>query len=163
VRRPGSKIVTRSRLAAISRRLDREGKRLVFTNGCFDLLHAGHVRLLTRARAMGDALAVGVNADASVRRLKGPLRPVVGARDRMEVLASLECVDYVVRFSEPTPEALIRAVRPKVLVKGGDWSRDRIVGSETVRGGGGVVKVVPLQRGVSTSRIIRRILSRRER
>jgi D-beta-D-heptose 7-phosphate kinase/D-beta-D-heptose 1-phosphate adenosyltransferase len=141
--------------------LRRSGLRVAFTNGCFDLLHAGHVELLQRARSLGDALAVAVNGDASVRRLKGSGRPVVGEKERMAVLAALECVDYVVRFGEATPEAIIRAVRPQVLVKGGDWAPNRIVGSEIVRRDGGVVRVVPLRRGISTSRLIERILSRR--
>src|SRR5262245_57563492 len=133
---PG-KIVTRVRLAAIARRMARQGRRLVFTNGCFDLIHPGHVRLLQRARAMGDALAVAINSDASVRRLKGPGRPILGARERAEVLSAFECVDYVVVFPEPTPEAIVRAVRPRILVKGGDWSPDRIIGRETVAADGG--------------------------
>ena len=160
MRKSTAKVVTRRTLARLSRGMARRERRLVFTNGCFDLLHAGHVELLQRARRMGDALAVAVNSDASVRRLKGPGRPVVGEKERMAVLAALECVDFVVRFGEATPEAIIRAVRPRVLVKGGDWRPDRIVGSDIVRRDGGTVRVVPLRRGVSTSRLIERILSR---
>lgn len=155
-----SKIVSRTELARISRRMAGEGKRLVLTNGCFDLLHAGHVRLLRRARRLGDALAVAVNSDASVRKLKGAGRPVSGARERMEVLAALESVDFVILFPEETPDRLIRAVRPQVLVKGSDWGRSRIVGRETVEAAGGEVRVLPLRRGVSTTRIIHRILKR---
>ena len=158
--RAKSKIVSRTALARISRRMAREGTRLVLTNGCFDLLHAGHVRLLRRARRMGDALAVAVNGDTSVRRLKGPGRPVSGEGERMEVLAALESVDFVVLFREETPDRLIRAVRPQILVKGGDWGRSRIVGRETVEADGGEVRVLPLRRGVSTTRIIQRILKR---
>ena len=157
------KIVSRSKLASISRRMAREGKRLVFTNGCFDLMHPGHVRLLKRARALGDALAVALNSDASVRRLKGPPRPILKQGERAEILSALECVDYVVIFPESTPERIIRAVRPKVLVKGGDWSPSRIVGRDTVRSDGGEVRVIPLRAGFSTSAILKRILSRRSR
>ena len=158
--RAKSKIVSRTALARISRRMAREGTRLVLTNGCFDLLHAGHVRLLRRARRMGDALAVAVNGDTSVRRLKGAGRPVSGEGERMEVLAALESVDFVVLFREETPDRLIRAVRPQILVKGGDWGRSSIVGRETVEADGGEVRVLPLSRGISTTRIIQRILKR---
>ena len=163
MRDSSKKIVSRATLAAVSRRMARQGKRLVFTNGCFDLMHPGHVRLLTRARRLGDALAVALNSDASVRKLKGPLRPILSAKERAEILAALECVDYVVVFPEPTPERIIRAVRPRVLVKGGDWRRSTIVGSTTVEGDGGVVRVIPLRKGISTSAILRRILKRRGR
>jgi rfaE bifunctional protein nucleotidyltransferase chain/domain len=158
-----SKVVSRAALARISRRMAREGKRLVLTNGCFDLLHTGHVRLLKRARRLGDALAVAVNGDASVRRLKGKGRPVLGERERMELLSALESVDFVVLFREDTPERLIGTVRPKVLVKGGDWRRSTIVGRETVESGGGKVRVFPLTGGISTTQIVRRILKRLRR
>jgi D-beta-D-heptose 7-phosphate kinase/D-beta-D-heptose 1-phosphate adenosyltransferase len=158
--RAKSKIVSRGALARIARGMAREGKRLVLTNGCFDLLHSGHVRILRRARSLGDALAVAVNSDLSVRKLKGAGRPVTGEGERMEVLAALASVDFVVLFREETPERLIRAVRPQVLVKGGDWGRSRIVGRETVEADGGEVRVLPLRRGVSTTRIIQRILKR---
>jgi rfaE bifunctional protein nucleotidyltransferase chain/domain len=157
MRQRSKKIVTRARLAAISRQMARQGRRLVFTNGCFDLIHPGHVRLLRRARAMGDALAVALNSDASVRKLKGLGRSILNARERAEVLAAFECVDYVVVFSESTPAAIVRAVRPRVLVKGGDWSPERIVGSETVTADGGKVRVVPLRKGLSTSALLQRI------
>jgi rfaE bifunctional protein nucleotidyltransferase chain/domain len=163
VRNPSRKIISRKALAAISRRMAREGKRLVFTNGCFDLMHAGHVRLLSRARRLGDALAVALNSDASVRRIKGPLRPILKQKERAEILAALECVDFVVVFPEPTPQQIIRAVRPKVLVKGGDWSPSGIVGRATVERDGGVVRVIPLQKGFSTTAILQRILARRGR
>jgi len=159
MRNPSRKIVTRAALAAVSRRMARKGKRLVFTNGCFDLMHPGHVRLLSRARRLGDALAVALNSDKSVRRLKGPQRPILKQKERAEILAALECVDFVVIFPEPTPQQIIRAVKPKVLVKGGDWSPSSIVGRDTVEGYGGEVRVIPLQRGFSTTAILRRILS----
>jgi len=163
VKNPTKKIVSRAKLAAISRRMTRKGQRLVFTNGCFDLMHPGHIRLLRRARRLGDALAVGLNSDKSVRSLKGPLRPILKQSERAEIMAALECVDFVVVFPEPTPERIIRAVRPTVLVKGGDWSPSRIVGRATVEGDGGEVRVFPLQKGFSTSAILRRILARHRR
>jgi len=122
-------------------------------------MHPGHVRLLSRARRLGDALAVALNSDKSVRRLKGPQRPILKQKERAEILAALECVDFVVIFPEPTPQQIIRAVKPKVLVKGGDWSPSSIVGRDTVEGYGGEVRVIPLQRGFSTTAILRRILS----
>lgn len=128
--------------------------RLVFTNGVFDLLHRGHVDVLIAARALGDALMVGVNDDASVRRLKGPSRPVRSAADRAYVLAALEAVDAVVIFPEDTPLELIRTVRPDVLVKGGDYTPDTVVGRDEVESWGGEVTVIPLTPGHSTTSII---------
>ncbi len=133
------------------------GERIVMTNGCFDLLHAGHVRYLTEARALGDRLIVAVNDDESVRRLKGSSRPVVTLEDRMSVLSALSDVDWVVPFSEDTPARLIEAVLPDVLVKGGDYEPDDIAGSEAVRRTGGEVRVLPLLEGRSTSSLIQRI------
>jgi len=138
-------------------RLRREGLRLVFTNGCFDILHAGHVRFLQEARGLGDALVVGVNDDASVRRLKGADRPFNSLDDRMEVLAALECVDLVVAFAEDTPESLIRTLRPDVLVKGGDWREKGVVGAEFVRAQGGEVHLLDLLPGRSTSGLAQKI------
>jgi rfaE bifunctional protein nucleotidyltransferase chain/domain len=132
--------------------------RLVFTNGVFDLLHPGHVDVLTGARARGDALVVGVNSDASVRRLgKGPERPLRSEWERGYVLAALECVDAVVVFDEDTPLELIRALRPDVLVKGGDYDETTIVGAADVRGWGGDVVVVPLTPGQSTTSIVEKL------
>ncbi|WP_018124427.1 D-glycero-beta-D-manno-heptose 1-phosphate adenylyltransferase [Desulfovibrio oxyclinae] len=135
-------------------------KRLVFTNGCFDLLHPGHVDYLQRARDLGDALMVGLNSDASVRRLgKGDDRPVNGQDARAFVLAGLACVDFVILFDEDTPLELIRAVRPQVLVKGGDWPVDKIVGRDVVESDGGKVLSIPLLEGYSTTSVIERIRS----
>lgn len=134
----------------------REG-RLVFTNGCFDLLHRGHVAYLSAAAEMGDRLVVGVNDDASVRRLKGPGRPVVPARDRAFLLASLRAVDAVTIFGEDTPLSLIRELVPDVLVKGADYEPDEVVGRREVEAAGGEVRLVPLERGRSSSALIRRI------
>jgi D-beta-D-heptose 7-phosphate kinase/D-beta-D-heptose 1-phosphate adenosyltransferase len=133
----------------------REGKqRIVFTNGCFDLLHAGHVTYLQEAAAMGDVLVVGLNSDASVRGLKGPTRPVIRQEDRATLLAALSCVSYVTIFDEPTPAALIRSVRPDVLVKGGDYQAEQVVGYDFVRSYGGRVVIAPLVEGVSTTKIL---------
>ncbi len=131
---------------------------VVFTNGCFDILHPGHVDYLARARALGTCLVVGLNSDASVARLKGPTRPVNDQRSRARVLAALECVDYVIIFDEDTPQVLIQRVRPDVLVKGGDWSVENIVGRDLVEARGGRVLSIPLLPGHSTSAIIERIL-----
>ena len=131
--------------------------RLVFTNGCFDLLHPGHVECLSRARELGDVLLVAVNSDASVRRLgKGPGRPLVGERSRAGVVAALECVDLVTVFDEDTPRELVAALEPDVLVKGGDYREEEVVGAGTVRAGGGKVVIVPLLAGHSTSGILER-------
>ena len=132
---------------------------VVFTNGCFDILHPGHVDYLQRARDLGSCLVVGLNSDASVRRLKGPARPVNDETSRALVLSALACVDYVVIFEEDTPYELIRAVAPDVLVKGGDWSVDRIVGRDLVEGAGGRVLSIPLLAGHSTTAVIERILA----
>ena len=134
-----------------------KGARVVFTNGCFDLLHVGHIRYLKQARRMGDLLVVGINSDDSVRRLKGPSRPVQPEQDRAEILAGLECVDYVVAFDQDTPIAVIERLMPDVLVKGADWSVDRIVGREVVEGAGGRVATISYVQGISTSALIERI------
>lgn len=145
---------------ALTRRLQtlrRQGRRIVFTNGCFDLLHPGHVRYLRAAKRLGDVLVVGVNTDASVRRLKGPTRPLVPLRDRCEVLAALEMVDYVTAFGTDTPQRLITQVQPDVLVKGGDWAPDRIVGADIVQARGGTVRSLRFAPGYSTSALVERI------
>lgn len=145
------KIVPSKTLALRLARLRRRGTRVVFTNGCFDLLHAGHVSLLERARGLGGCLVVGLNTDASVRRLKGPGRPVNSQADRARVLAALACVDFVTLFPEDTPWSLIRLLKPDVLVKGGDYRRSQIVGADLVRR---VVRL-PLLPGRSTTRLLK--------
>jgi D-beta-D-heptose 7-phosphate kinase/D-beta-D-heptose 1-phosphate adenosyltransferase len=130
------------------------GQRIVFTNGCFDILHVGHIRLLEEARHRGDRLIVGLNSDSSVRELKGPLRPIVGERERAQVLAALSAVDAVVVFSESTPLRLIEALRPDVLVKGGDYTEQNVVGAREVRSWGGRLELIPLLEGISTTRLI---------
>ena len=156
-----SKIKSGPALEAVIRRARARGERVVFTNGCFDLLHAGHVRLLEQAKRCGDLLVVGLNSDRSVRALKGPARPVVAQRDRARVVAALESVDYVTLFGEATPERLIARLKPQVLVKGGDWSRERIVGRELVEREGGRVVRIPLLAGRSSSKVVERILRSR--
>lgn len=154
------KIVTREQLVEQVQALRASGSRIVFTNGCFDLMHVGHTRYLQAAKALGDFLVVGVNSDESVRRLeKAPDRPIVPEAQRAEVLAALGCVDFVVLFSEPDPKALITAVQPDVLVKGGDWSLDRIIGRDVVEARGGLVRTIPLVPGFSTTALIHRIRS----
>ena len=152
------KIIPRSRLGRLAASLRRRGLRVVFTNGCFDLLHAGHLWLLEAARRRGDCLVVGINSDASVRALgKGPGRPVIGARRRALLIASLACVDYVTVFPEATPLRTIETLHPDILVKGADWGTDAIIGSDLVRARGGKVVRIPLVKGLSTSALIERI------
>jgi len=150
------KIGSLARVRAACSRARRRGSKVVFTNGCFDLLHPGHVRYLAAARAAGDLLVVGLNSDRSVRFLKGPGRPVQNAAARAELLAALAAVDHVVIFDAPTPIALIEALRPDVLVKGADWRPGEIVGSEVVAAAGGKVLRVKLVRGESTTRLVAR-------
>jgi rfaE bifunctional protein nucleotidyltransferase chain/domain len=137
----------------------RNGRRVVFTNGCFDLLHPGHIETLEKARSLGDALVVGVNSDRSVRDVKGAGRPILPERERAEILAALECVDGVVIFDEPTPRETIAALLPDVLVKGGDWASDAIIGREEVEAAGGKVISVPVVAGFSTTAILEKIRS----
>ncbi|MHB1011490.1 MAG: D-glycero-beta-D-manno-heptose 1-phosphate adenylyltransferase [Desulfobacteria bacterium] len=153
---PSARVIPRRSVRALCARLRSEGKRIVFTNGCFDLLHAGHAHYLRRAAALGDVLLVGLNGDASVRRLKGEGRPVQKAADRAYLLASLSCVSYVTVFPEDTPARLIGEVMPHVLVKGGDWKGKKIVGSDVVRTHGGAVKTIRFLPGRSTTTILER-------
>ena len=138
-------------------RKKRNGRRVVLTNGCFDLLHPGHIRSLELARALGDALIVGLNSDASVRQLKGEGRPVISERERAEILAALECVDAVVIFDALTPREVIAGLLPDVLVKGGDWPGDQIVGRKEVEAAGGRVVSIPVVPGYSTTAILQKI------
>lgn len=151
------RVVSQSELILRVAEEKRNGRRVVFTNGCFDLLHPGHVECLEKARALGDLLVVGVNSDASVRGLKGGDRPLVLQDDRARVVAALAAVDYVTIFDEPTPRELIAAVLPDVLAKGGDWAPDQIVGREEVEAVGGRVVSIPLAPGCSTTKLIERI------
>ena len=154
------KVLTTAHLIPLLEQARRDKKRIVFTNGCFDLMHIGHTRYLQAAKALGDLLVVGVNSDASVKSLnKAPDRPIVGEAQRAEVVAALASVDYVVIFPEPDPLNLITTLKPDVLVKGGDWSIDRIIGREVVERRGGTVKTIPLVPGMSTTVLIQRIRS----
>ncbi len=147
-------------LAKVLRDLRADGRKVVFTNGCFDLLHIGHLRYLKRARALGDILVVGVNTDSSVQSLKGPERPILPLEERMEILSCLECVDYVTSFEETTPLELISLLKPDVLVKGGDWTKETVIGKEVVEDLGGEVVILPFVEGNSTSNLIETILKR---
>ena len=135
-----------------------QGRKIVFTNGCFDLIHVGHLRYLEAARALGDCLIVAVNADASLRSVKGPTRPILSADQRKRILAALACVDYVTEFAEETPHAILRELRPDVLVKGANYSIEEVVGREVVEGYGGKVETVELTEGHSSTRLIERAL-----
>jgi len=153
-----NKITPRNELKATVDRLKREGKKVVFTNGCFDILHAGHTRYLRDARKLGDALILALNSDSSVRSIKGPMRPIVPEAERAEVVAALDSVDYVTVFDELTPLELIEYLRPDVIVKGGDWAEKDIVGAEAVRKWGGRVAIMPEIEGASTTNIIDKVL-----
>lgn len=158
--RARDKIKTAGELELICAQARQKGQRVVFTNGCFDLLHAGHVGYLEEARSLGDLLVVGVNSDASVRRIKGELRPIVSEEDRSELVAALECVDYVVVFGTPDPLPLISMLNPSVLVKGADWPLEKIIGAKDVLELGGEVARIPLVPSISTSILIDRIKAR---
>ena len=149
--------MTRAEAAAFAEGARRAGRRVVFTNGVFDLLHPGHIRYLQHARALGDLLIIGLNSDASVRRNKGPERPINNEEERAEILAALECVDAVTVFDEDTPADIITAIQPDVLVKGADWAEDAIVGRDTVEARGGRVVRVQIEPGYSTTEIIRKV------
>jgi len=151
------KILSRDALIIRRHQWKDNRRRVVFTNGCFDLLHPGHIRLLEQARALGDVLVVGLNSDGSMQRLKGPGRPLVPERERAEVMAALETVDAVTVFDEPTPRELVAALVPDILVKGGDWGENEIVGRAEVEAAGGRVVRIPLLEGYSTSQLIAKI------
>ena len=152
-----SRLLSRDAAAALVASLRADSKRIVFTNGVFDLLHPGHVRYLRAARELGDVLIVGLNGDASVRKNKGPARPITPEQERAEVLAALTFVDAVVIFDEDTPADIIRAIQPDLLVKGADWPADQIVGRDTVEARGGRVVLVPVETGYSTTGILERV------
>lgn len=151
------KIITRADIAAIARNIKAAGKTIVFTNGCFDILHAGHVRYLAAARALGDCLIVGLNSDQSVRKLKGPARPVNSQEDRAEVLAALAAVDYVVIFQETTAENIVTEIKPDIYAKGGDYTIEKLPESKIVAAQGGRTVLVPEVPGRSSSNIISRM------
>jgi len=152
------KLLNRAEVSAVSNSLKQDGKKVVFTNGCFDILHIGHIELLESAKSLGDILVVGLNSDDSVKRLKGIGRPINSVRERVRILSALEFVDYVVIFNEDTPYELLREIRPDFLIKGGDYSLDEIVGRNIVESYGGKVKVIPVLKGKSTTDIINKIM-----
>lgn len=152
-----AKIVSRNSLSQLSKKLRAARKKIIFTNGTFDILHLGHVTYLQAAKKTGDVLVVGVNSDASVRSYKTPDRPINPEKDRMAVLAALACVDYVVLFSEPTPLNLILALKPHILAKGADWKKSQIAGAKEVESWGGTVKRIKLVPGRSTTNIIQKM------
>lgn len=154
-----AKVKTLNELLPAIARHKQEGKKIVFTNGCYDLLHVGHVRCFKEARKLGDVLVVGLNSDRSVRALKGAPRPIVPEEERAEVLAALECIDYVTIFDQDNPRDIIAQVQPDILVKGGDWTVDTIVGRDIVESYGGKVLSLPLTAGVSTTAIVNDIAS----
>ena len=151
------RVLTREQAVTLIASLRSQGRVVVFTNGVFDLLHPGHLRYLREARALGDALIVGLNADSSVRRNKGPGRPVTPESERAEILSALACVDAVVFFDEDTPAAIVSALQPDILVKGADWPADQIVGRDTVEARGGRVVRIPVEQGYSTTAILAKI------
>jgi len=157
-----SKILKLTDLIQKVKNLRKSGKQIVFTNGCFDILHVGHVRYLTTARSEGDVLVAGLNSDASVKSIKPDNRPIVTQEERAEVLAGLASVDFITIFDESDPLALIGAIKPDILVKGADWKEKEIVGADVVKACGGKVVRVEVVPGISTSRIIRRIIKRYE-
>jgi D-beta-D-heptose 7-phosphate kinase/D-beta-D-heptose 1-phosphate adenosyltransferase len=152
-----SKVLKAAALARVLSNFRAKGKRVVFTNGCFDILHPGHISYLKRAARLGDLLVIGLNSDRSVRALKGKARPVNNERDRAYVLSALPFVDYITVFGESTPEKLIRMLKPDILAKGGDWRLSDIVGSDFVRSRGGRVARIPFVKGYSTTSLIRKM------
>ena len=162
-RTAAGKIRRRSELRDTVKRLQSEGKTVVFTNGCFDIMHVGHVRYLEEARALGDCLIVGVNTDDSVKMRKGDKRPIVSQFERAEVVAALACVDYVALFSEETPCEIVEELRPDIHVKGGDYTLDQMPEAKVVQDYGGKVMLIPLVEGYSTTKIVDRILEITER
>ncbi len=152
------KIYKLAEFLEVRRKLKKQGKKVVFTNGCFDLVHGGHVRLFQEAKKQGDVLVVALNDDASVRKLKGPSRPIFPLAERWEILEAIETIDYLTSFSEETPQEIIAALLPDVLVKGGDWRPDEVVGKKEVEAAGGKVVIVPYLKGHSTSSVIRKII-----
>jgi len=153
------KVKSLAELSAITAAAKTNGEIVVFTNGCFDLLHRGHVHLLRNARALGDVLIVAINSDQSIKLIKGPKRPILSEGDRLQLIASMEMVNYVLLFDEPDPCNIISILRPDILVKGGDWPADHVVGADIVEASGGKVVVVPYLKGFSTTEIIAKIRS----
>lgn len=155
-----SKIKNFLEIKKISEKLKKEGKIIVFTNGCFDIIHPGHIKLLKRAKTLGDILIVGLNKDRSVKKLKGEKRPIIDEKGRAEILSSLEMVDYVVLFGEGTPERLIKIILPHYIVKGGDYKNKEVIGKDIIEKYGGKVVIIPLYKKYSTTNLIKKINER---
>ncbi len=159
-RSPEEKIIpSLDEMIAVRKKFKEQGRTVVFTNGCFDLLHAGHIQTLAEARKKGDVLIVALNSDASVRGIKGDKRPIIPQEERCEVMASFECVDYVLVFDVPDPIPMLKRLMPDVLVKGGDWAHNQVVGREVVEAYGGLVLQIPPREGRSSTNIIEKVLS----
>jgi D-beta-D-heptose 7-phosphate kinase/D-beta-D-heptose 1-phosphate adenosyltransferase len=152
------KIVARNEIELFSAEIKKSGKKIVFTNGCFDILHRGHIEYLSKAKQLGDVLIIGLNSNASIKKIKGEKRPIVSEEDRALVISSLVCVDYVVLFDEETPHNLIAKILPDVLAKGADWKKENIVGKDIVEANGGSVATIEFLPNCSTTNIIERIL-----
>lgn len=155
---PYQKVLSLEALIRVRQKLRQKGLRVVFTNGCFDILHVGHIRLFREAKKKGDILIAALNDDESVRRLKGPSRPVFTLAERLEILEAIEDIDYLTSFAEDTPQKIIASLLPDVLVKGGDWKPEEVVGRKEVEAAGGQVVIVPYQKGHSSSSIIRKVI-----
>lgn len=151
-------ILNRKKLTQTINRLKKTGKKIVFTNGCFDIIHTGHIHLLTKAKKLGDVLVLGLNSDSSIKRIKGKNRPIVPLSERLEIMSALFMVDIVTVFYEDDPYNIIKDIKPDVLVKGGDWTLDKIIGADLVRANGGIVKNLKYIKGQSTTNIIKKIL-----
>lgn len=157
--RTGKKLVNIEEASKIAKDLKEKGERIVFTNGCFDILHVGHIQLLEKAKSFGDVLIVGLNSDNSVKRIKGEERPINPEEDRARILGALEIVDYIIIFNENSPLETIKKIRPDILVKGGDWTLDKVIGRDIVESYGGKVEVIDLLENRSTTQILTKILS----
>lgn len=154
------KLISSNDLSGLIEKLKSENKKIVFTNGCFDLIHPGHIKVFKEAKEQGDVLILGLNSDQSIKSIKDPRRPILNQDERSAILGGLESIDYIALFDEQTPANLINSILPDVLVKGGDWGLDNIVGADTVKANGGRVHVVSLKEGNSTTNIIERVLEK---
>ena len=151
------KVKNFTQIAEIVNELKRKGKKVVFTNGCFDILHSGHIKLLKKAKKLGDILILGINKDKSIKKLKGKGRPIMNEKQRIEIISAIEFVDYVVPFGQPTPEKLIKRIKPDIIVKGGDYKKNEVIGKDIVEKYGGKVYIFPLVKNISTTKIIKKI------
>lgn len=156
------KVKNFTQIAEIVNELKRKGKKIVFTNGCFDILHSGHIKLLKKAKELGDVLILGINKDKSIKKLKGKGRPIMNEKQRIEIISAIEFVDYVVPFGQPTPEKLIKRIKPDIIVKGGDYKKNEVIGKDIVEKYGGKVYIFPLVKNISTTKIIKKIKKMKE-